>query len=467
LAIYQADVYTYINVYDITNKANPVLSRNFTVSGSYFNSRMIGDNVYAVVSQPAVAYANGVNLPAIYNGKSETSIAPTSIYYADMVQPDYYSFTSFFGINVIDDTQQPTNLTVMMGGASSMFVSQNNIYVTYPTWTNSGQFTSIYRVSIDGAQLSFKAQGTVPGYTINQYSMDEDNGYFRIATNWYNQTQMNNVYVLDANLSLVGKLEGLAQGESLYSVRFMGDRAYLVTFHQTDPFFIIDLSNPSAPKVAGELKIPGYSSYLHPYDENHVIGIGVENTITTSGENSNLKLALFDVTDINNPKQISRFSVDGNYTSSIALDNPKAFVFDLQKQLLVIPVSINNYFYNVINYAGGSSSSSTGGSKPIQPPEPATTASPTSSSESYWQGAYVFNVTPNGGFMLKGTVTQLNATQLNNQGYLTDSSTYYNSQNNWITRSLYIGNTLYTISNSEIKLNSLTDLSQIAEINLK
>jgi inhibitor of cysteine peptidase len=467
LAPYQADVYTYINVYDISDKASPVLTRNFTVSGSYFNSRMIGNNVYAVVSQPAAIYNNGVTLPAVYNGKSEISIAPTSVYYADMVQPNYYTFTSFFGINILDDTQQPTNLTVMMGGASTMYVSQSNMYVTYPTWTDGGQYTSIYRVSINGAQLSFEAQGSVPGYTINQYSMDEYNGYFRIATNWQNQTQMNNVYVLNANLSIVGKLEGLAQNENLYSVRFMGDRAYLVTFHQTDPFFIIDLSNPVAPKVAGELKIPGYSSYLHPYDENHVIGLGVENTINSGGENSNLKLALFDVTDINNPKQIAKYSVEGNYTSSTALNDPKAFLFDLQKQLLVIPVSISNYYYNIINY-GGSVTGSSGGTatsnpKTIQPPS---TLTPTISTESYWQGAYVFNVNPNNGFNLKGTVTQLNATQLNNQGYLTDSSNYYNSQNNWITRSLYICNTLYTISNAEIKLNSLTDLSRIAEINL-
>ena len=118
----------------------------------------------------------------------------------------------------------------------------------------------------------------------------------------------------------------------------------------------------------------------------------------------------------------------------------------------------------MINYDG----SATGSSTIIQPSaQPIPAQSPTTSNtESYWQGAYVFNVNPNNGFTLKGTVTQLNATQLNNQGYLTDSSTYYNNQNNWITRSLYIGNTLYTISNAEIKLNSLTDLTQIAEIDL-
>ena len=107
---YQADVYTYINVYDVTNKANPVLTRNFTVSGSYFDSRMIGNNVYTVVSQPATVNDNNVTLPAIYNGKSEISIAPTSVYYADMVQPSYYTFTSFFGINVLDDAQHANKL---------------------------------------------------------------------------------------------------------------------------------------------------------------------------------------------------------------------------------------------------------------------------------------------------------------------------------------------------------------------
>ncbi|MGA3289962.1 MAG: beta-propeller domain-containing protein [Candidatus Bathyarchaeia archaeon] len=459
---YQANVYTYINVYDVSNKADPILTRNFTVSGSYFDSRMIGDYVYAVVSQPAMDYNNTVTLPAIYNGSNGYDVAPTSIYYADMVAPSYYTFTSFFGINISNDTQQPTNMTVMMGGASAMYVSQNNMYITYPAWTNSGEFTSIYRVSINGTQLSFEAQGSVPGYTINQYSMDEYNGYFRIATNWQNTTQINNVYVLNSNLTIVGKLEGLAQNEDLYAVRFMGDRAYLVTFHQTDPFFVIDLSNPDAPKVAGELKISGYSSYLQPYDANHVIGIGEETTIISGVESNTLKLSLFDVTDINNPTEIATYNVEGNYSTSTALNDPKALLFDLQKQLLVIPVSINNYYYNTV--VGNNT-----GSSQISPPS-APLAKPgvivSSSNTENWQGAYVFNLTLNSGFMLKGTVTNLNSTQLDSQGFMTDSSAYYSSQNDWITRSLYIGNTLYTISNSEVQLTSLTNMTQIGEIDL-
>ena len=344
-----------------------------------------------------------------------------------------------------------------------MYVSQNNMYVTYPTWTDGGQYTSIYRVSINGTQLTFEAQGNVPGYTINQYSMDEYNGYFRVATNWWqSNTEINNVYVLNSNLSIVGKLEGLAQNENLYAVRFMGDRGYLVTFHQTDPFFVIDLSNPEAPKVAGELTIPGYSSYLQPYDANHVIGLGEETNISSGVESNTLKLSLFDVTDINNPTEIATYNVEGNYTTSTALNDPKAFLFDLQKQLLVIPVSINNYYYN--NIVGNNTNTSQ-----IIPPS-APVANPgviiSSSNTEYWQGAYIFNLSLNGGFTLEGTVTHLNSTLLDSQGFMTDSSAYYNSQNDWITRSLYIGNTLYTISNSEVQLTSLTNMTQIGEINL-
>jgi inhibitor of cysteine peptidase len=454
LVSYQADVYTYINVYDVSNKADPVLTRNFTVSGSYFDSRMIGNYVYAVVSQPAMDYNNSVTLPAIYNGNNECDISPTSVYYADMVEPSYYTFTSFFGINILDDTQQPTNMTVMMGGASTMYVSQNNMYVTCPTWTDSGEFTSIYRAGINGTQLTFEAQGNVPGYVINQYSMDEYNGYFRVATNWQGNTEMNNVYVLNSSLGIVGKLEGLAENEELYAARFMGNTCYLVTFKQTDPFFVIDLSNPEAPKVAGELNIPGYSSYLQPYDANHVIGLGVEN--------DTVKLSLFDVTDINNPTEIASYTVEANYSSSTALNDPKAFLFDLQKQLLVIPVSINNYYYNTIMGNNTSSSQTISPSAPVA--EPGVIIS--SNTAEYWQGAYVFNLSLNGGFNLKGTVTHLNSTLLDSQGFMNDSSAYYNSQNDWITRSLYIGNTLYTISNSEVQLNSLTDMTQIGEVDL-
>ncbi len=447
LLSYQSDVYTFINVYDVSNKATPILVRNFTFSGSYFNSRMIGNNVYAVVSQPAMLYNGIVTLPAVYEGKNTYDAAASSIYYADMNDTSY-SFTSFYGLNILDDSSQPTNMTVLMGGASTMYVSPDNIYVTYPEWDqNIGQYTSIYRVKINGLQLTFEAQGSVPGIVLNQYSMDEYNGNFRIATNWYAETQISNVYILNHELSVTGKLEGLAPNENLHSVRFMGNKCYLVTFQKTDPLFVIDLTQPNNPTVLGELKIPGYSDYLHPYDETHLIGVGKEAVEAQEGNFAwyqGLKLALFDVGDVSNPQQLSNYVIGNRGTDSAALVDPKAFLFDKSKGLLVIPVSLA-LVSEVDKVQQGDSAYG----------------------QTIWQGAYVFGVSLDGGFVLKGNVTHLDAKLLDGSGQLTNSYDYYSTQNQWITRSLYIGNILYTISNNEVKLTSLSDLSQqIATINL-
>ena len=453
---YQA---TTINIYDISSKASPVLARNFTVSGSYFNSRMIGNYLYAVTSQSATIYNDLVTVPAVYNGGVAYAASPTSIYYADMNQSNYYSFTSFYGIDIMDNQQQPTNMTVLMSGASTMYVSPNNIYVAYPNWANGTDLTSIYRVKINGLQLSFEAQGSVPGYIMDQYSMDEYGGNLRVATNSYQYTigvfaqqqssQTNNVYVLNQNLTVVGKLEGIGQGENLHAVRFMGDRGYMVTFIKTDPLFVIDLSQPQNPQVLGELNMPGYSDYLHPYDSTHLIGVGKDAVGAAQGNFAwyqGLKLALFDVSDVNNPKLVANYTIGDRGTNSAVLNDPKAFLFDKGKNLLVIPVNLAIVNQTLAQqYPSG---------------VPAY-------GQMVWQGAYVFSINADGNFTLRGTVTHLNASSLDSQGYLSNTNDYYNTQNQWLTRSLYIGNTLYTISNSEVKLSSLTDLSQIAQVNLQ
>ena len=424
---YYSSVNTFLIVYDVSEKAMPVLARNFTISGSYFNSRMIGNYVYTVVSQPTYLVNNDVVLPQVYENAEVSDIEPTRIYYTD-TKDTYFTFTTFLSLNIMDDAQEPTNMTVMMGGTSTMYVSLNNIYVTYPTWSEQGQYTSIYRVHIKGSTLAFEAKGNVIGYVLNQYSMDEYNGYFRLATtSQRNQTQQNNVYVLDANLTLTGKLENLAKDERIYSARFMGDKCYLVTFRQVDPFFVLDMSNPAEPKVAGELKIPGYSSYLHPYDENYIIGLGKED--------NNVKLSLFDVSDVDNPTEIAKYIIEGDWTDSEALQEPKAFLFDKEKELLVIPVSKTNY--GVVDTIGGESIATLGG---------------------FWQGAYVFKITTSG-FTLRGGVTH--------QENTTDTQYYYGyDYNMWVHRALYINSTLYTVSNAKVLLNDLNTLALIADVNL-
>ena len=438
---YQSEVNTFLKIYDISDKVLPTLDDNFTLSGSYFNSRMIGDYVYAVVSEPAQILANDIlPLPRIYAGTEVKEVAPSEIYYSDTANyteavANYFTYTTFFGLNLKDNEQGPTNMTILMGGASAMYVSLNNIYVTYPTWSD-GQYTSIYRISIENENLNFQAKGTVPGNVLNQYSMDEYNNFFRLATTNWKDTTQNTVYVVNMNLTTVGTLElkNAEIRETIMSARFIGNKAYIVTFEQKDPFFVLDMSDPTDPRVAGKLEIPGYSSYLHPFDDNHIIGLGMENNV--------VKLSLFDVTNINDPTEIAKYTVQGDYSYSDALYDPKAFLFDKAKQLLVIPVSITQY--GVVDKG---IAPSTGDEPSIAPME-----------GGYWQGAYVFKLSVAGGFELRGGIThQANATQLY----------YYADYNLNVKRALFIGNTLYTVSNAKVQLNRLDTLAFIAEVNLR
>jgi uncharacterized secreted protein with C-terminal beta-propeller domain len=227
------------------------------------------------------------------------------------------------------------------------------------------------------------------------------------------------------NLAVVGKLENLASGETLHSARFMGDKCYLVTFQKIDPLFVIDLSQPVNPNVLGELKIPGYSDYLHPFDENHIIGVGKETVEADEGDFAwyqGIKLSLFDVSNVNEPQQMAKVTIGDRGTDSPVLSDPKAFLFDASKNLLVLPVNLA-----VIDSSGQDVRSSSYGSL-------------------VWQGVYVYSLTLSGGFELKGTISQIDA-QVNPSM----------DMNSWITRALYIDNTLYTVSEEKLQLNSLTD----------
>ena len=441
---------TFVQIYDVTNKASPVLARNFTMSGNYFNSRMIGNYVYAIVNENVYVGSNDTfNVPVIFRGTDASNIAPNDILYVPSPST-VTTYTTVVALNIMDDSQAPVERTVIMDGSSQMYVSANNIYITTPTWYRDNQNTNIYRISINETTMTAAAKGSVVGDPINQYAMDEYNGYFRIATTTWIQDnattsdgvvfqvsrQVNSIYVLNADMNVVGKLERFKMDENLYAVRFMGSKCYVVTAKQTDPFFIIDMSNPAAPKISGQLKIPGYSSYLYPMDETHIIGLGKEN--------STVKLSLFDVSNVNAPSEIAKYMVDASYSDSNALYDPHAFLFDAQKRMLVIPVSINDI----------------SGIRPLLPTTDQGSVGIIEKAPNYWQGAYIFNVDANSGFSLKGNVTQVDSSVSQ------DSDSYWMSNSYWINRSLYIDNTLYTFSQSRVQLNSLTDFAFLAKIDL-
>ena len=427
---------TFARVYDISDREKPDLKRPVSVNGSYFNSRMIGNYVYVVATHPARLAANEVCLPLIRSGDHVKEIGATDIYYSDI--PDYsYKFATILAVNVQNDDEEPSHMTFMLGAAHCMYVSLGNIYITLP----EGIDTLIYRFHIEGTEIEYVADGGVPGCVLNQFSMDEHEGYFRIATTigqvWSSETpSQNNLYILDMDLNIVGSLENLAPGERIYSARFWGDRCYLVTFKKVDPLFVINLEDPTNPTVLGQLKITGYSDYLHPYDENHVIGIGKETVAAEWGDFAwyqGVKISLFDVSDVENPKELAKYEIGDRGTDSPVLRDHKAFLFDKTRNLLVMPVRVAEI--NEEKYPNG--------------------VPPNTSGDYVWQGAYVFNMTLDQGLVLKGRITHLE----NDGGY------YFSSLYS-VKRSLYIDNVLYTISDKKIKMNNLEDLTEVNEVEL-
>lgn len=211
---------------------------------------------------------------------------------------------------------------------------------------NSRRFVSTGLVKINLDSMDISESGKVPGRPLNQFSLDEYQGNLRIATNigesgfgmmFFNSDQSaNDVYVLDKNLQISGSVEDLGLGERIYSVRFIEDKGYVVTFKQTDPFYVLDLSNPKQPLKTGELKIPGYSSYLHPLDKNKILGIGVEN--------SKLKLSYFDVSDPKNPQEIDKYNLD-DYGSETLYDH-HAFLLDSKHKVFFLPGYNGGYIFS-------------------------------------------------------------------------------------------------------------------------
>jgi uncharacterized secreted protein with C-terminal beta-propeller domain len=449
----------YIKVYDVSDRENPQLQRELSTNGQYVSSRMIVDYVYVVVNEPVYEQDDEINLPKIGSGSNETEIPATDIYYSN-VTDYYYMYTTIIAINTQNDAQEPTSETILLGASSNLYVSADNVYLTFPVWgpdvlepggvirspERSSERTSIHRIQIDGAELDYVASGEIPGMVLNQFSMDEYDGYFRVATTTHGEKALNNVYVLNMALNVTGSLENLAPGETIYSARFVGGRCYVVTFRNIDPLFVIDLSDPEAPRILGELKITGYSSYLHPYDETHVIGIGKE-TVAESEDFAwyqGVKISLFDVSDFNNPREIGDPYVIGERgTDSPVLWDHKAFLFDKSKNLMVIPVleaKINATQYPATEYPEGVPSLAYG--QPV------------------WQGAYVFDISIDNGLQLRGKITHVENITSPEQGY------YYYYSPFAVERSLYIDNVLYTISQAKIKMNSLENLDYINEVEL-
>ena len=374
------------------------------------------------------------------------------------------SFVTIASLNL--DSEELEKETVA-GSAENVFASQQNIYIAGRAWlapetpilkdtpaedveifiVGDSEKTIINKFALDKGEIKFVGQGNVPGHVLNQFSMDEYEGNFRIATTVGEvsrgptlEQSRNNLYVLDESMETIGTLEGLAPGEKIYSARFMGGRAYMVTFKKVDPLFVIDVGNPSSPRVLGKLKIPGYSDYLHPIDETHIIGVGKDTIESGYGDFAwyqGMKMAIFDVTDVENPKEMHKIVIGDRGTDSYALRDHKAFLYDKEKGLLVLPITLAEI-----------------------PEEQKRPLEDNMNSPSYgepvFQGAFVYRLTLENGFEERGRITHISGEEELKRGY------YYGDEYS-VKRALYIGDVLYTLSDKMLKANDLSTLEPLKD----
>ena len=347
---------TTINVYNIEDKENITKERKIELEGNYVSSRLIGTEIYVVTNH----YINSEEIQPIYTdtviGEESKCVSLQDIYYIEDERSRQYLNVAAFKV----DENKEVSIQSFLGMGQEIYVNESNMYITsvkydreeVPTDTNTAIMrvnlanpkTRIFKFKLSNANVEFKEYAEVEGRIINQFALDETGGYFRIATtSTKNNKISNNLFVLNARLEKVGEITGIAEGENMYAVRFIKDKAYMVTYEQIDPLFVIDLSDARNPKVLGELKIPGFSNYLHPYDENHLIGIGQETEVQKNGnvKTIGLKVSLFDISNSAEPKEVSKLVIEASNVYSTALYNHKAFLFIKENNTLVFPITIS------------------------------------------------------------------------------------------------------------------------------
>lgn len=342
--------YTNALVYDISDRTNPVKMGNISQSGYYNTMRVRDGYVYVISNFYADTAAPRADTAAYIPEVQGSAMAASDIYMPQRQMGDQYTVITSFSL---EDPSEKTDSKAVFGSSGMCYVSTENIYVTEGWYgQNDAEVTqtSIRKVAYKDGILQGEAQTKVDGTLNDSFSIDEYNGYLRLVTTVSpissggigiarffgedterQQEDSNSLYVLDENLEIVGEIHDLAKDESVYSARFMGEVGYFVTFKQVDPLFSVDLSDPSAPQIIGELKIPGFSEYLHPYGDGQLLGIGMdvdEESVTTDG----VKISMFDISDPADVKEKENYVLEDLYGTDVAY-NYKAVFVDVEKNL--------------------------------------------------------------------------------------------------------------------------------------
>jgi inhibitor of cysteine peptidase len=458
-----------LRVYDVADPRAVSLVRTVQMEGTQLSSRRIGQYLYilarayprldAAYETLRASVTTGL-VPRVedsLDGEGFRALLPREI----TPLPDCFE-ASYLVVGALDlgSATGEFKTQAFLGAGNVVYVSPENLYVAASSWfwrpmlmiaaakeaEISQETVRLFRFRLAGLSVQLAAQGTVPGRVLNSFSMDESDGVFRIATTaypdvWTEAGQTSGVYTFDLALNPLGKVTGLAPGERIYAARFLGERCYLVTFETVDPLFVIDLADPAKPQVLGELKVPGYSSYLHPFDDTHLIGLGKDvQMVQTPWSDSagvpleqGLKVALYDVRDVAHPLELyaEYLGVRGSYSE--ALYDHHAFLFDQKRGLLAFPCTIREF---------------------IDPPDPA---------DPWWWGDFVFQGLVAYGLSLENGFERLGAvTHLDGQpDDLWDAP--------WdctVRRGLVVGGLLHSVSERIIKANDSATMAEVSALKL-
>lgn len=334
---------TYILTYDIRSPENPKLLTSLVQEGAYKSSRLTKGCLYTfsekcsnIISEKYEDYDNYI--PHI----NQESLTCDCIYLPEC--PDASCFQIMTGMK-LSESERFVSSKAILSGNGIYYVSEENIYFAQEKWNCGSTQTELLKFSYEEGKLEPEGSITIDGYLLNQFSMDEYNGYLRTAVTLspvysspvYSETDSvqistNALYIIDSDMNLVGTIDDLAPDERIYSVRFMGDTGYFVTYRETDPLFSVDLSDPSNPQVMDALKIPGFSNYLHFYSDNLLLGLGEENNPNT-GDFMGLKLSMFDISDPYDIREIDKTVLPEAYYAP-AQYNHKAFLIDPERNLM-------------------------------------------------------------------------------------------------------------------------------------
>ncbi|MCE9671532.1 beta-propeller domain-containing protein [Myxococcus stipitatus] len=403
-----------VTVVDVSTLASPQVRQQVYLPGNYLNARRVGGTVRLVLSD-AFRWPEGVRMGVEYSrevyedndrlnkaidaliaqneklireqtlelwrplGRSVAADGTTRALEPDC--QDFFHANAPVGLGFVTvvsldldaaEGAVPVDRTNLVTQPGAIYASAESLYLATPHWwwhtdANQKDFSYLHKFDIrEPGKTTYVASGTVEGTLVNQFAMDEHQGVLRVATTVRNAVldPTNRVSSVDAGISRVvtlgeqdrqlvelGRSEDLAPGERIYSARFVGDRGFVVTFRQVDPLFTFDLSDPAHPRKVGELKIPGFSTYIHPLGTTHLLTLGEDRADDGSPTGRSLKLTLFDVSDMAHPKEAFTQRIGSTSSYSEALYEHKAFNYFAEKQLLAIPFT--DYTYNPYDYWSG------------------------------------------------------------------------------------------------------------------